>query len=246
MGPSLTSASPPAYLDRPGGATATTSAVTVRWWTPRRGRLDRPRPARGGRDGARSRSLPRNRKASTSRARPSCGSSRQCISCALSRGVFTARAPVARTGTRGSQAVRAPPVGRSVKRELHVVTPEISAEKVPSDPRSAGMKVHAIQTGTVAVKSRQREGKGRGPARLASTLIDRTWTQPLPIFAWLIEHPEGLIVVDTVRLPASPTLATSRGGSRTSSSVYASGWRPKTRSARRSGRSGSRQMTFGG
>jgi len=59
------------------------------------------------------------------------------------------------------------------------------------------MKVHAIQTGTVAVKSRQREAKGRGAGRLASTLIDRTWTQALPIFAWLIEHPEGLIVVDT-------------------------------------------------
>jgi N-acyl homoserine lactone hydrolase len=59
------------------------------------------------------------------------------------------------------------------------------------------MKVHAIQTGTVAVKSRQREGKGRGPARVASTLIDRNWTEPLPILAWLIEHPEGLIVVDT-------------------------------------------------
>ena len=59
------------------------------------------------------------------------------------------------------------------------------------------MKVHAIQTGTVAVKSRQREGRGRGPTRLANTLIDRNWTEPLPIFAWLIEHPEGLIVVDT-------------------------------------------------
>lgn len=59
------------------------------------------------------------------------------------------------------------------------------------------MKIHAIQTGTVAVKTRQREGIGRGPARVARTMIDRNWTDPLPIFAWLIEHPEGLIVVDT-------------------------------------------------
>jgi glyoxylase-like metal-dependent hydrolase (beta-lactamase superfamily II) len=28
-------------------------------------------------------------------------------------------------------------------------------------------------------------------------LADREWTEPLPILAWLIEHPEGLIVVDT-------------------------------------------------
>lgn len=27
--------------------------------------------------------------------------------------------------------------------------------------------------------------------------MDRDWTRPLPIYAWLIEHPEGLIVVDT-------------------------------------------------
>jgi glyoxylase-like metal-dependent hydrolase (beta-lactamase superfamily II) len=59
------------------------------------------------------------------------------------------------------------------------------------------MKIHAIQTGTVAVRSRQQKGVGRGQARLARTLMDRRWTDPLPIYAWLIEHPEGLIVVDT-------------------------------------------------
>lgn len=59
------------------------------------------------------------------------------------------------------------------------------------------MKLHAIQTGTVSVRARQRSGKGPGPARAAITLMDRDWTDALPIYAWLIEHPEGLIVVDT-------------------------------------------------
>jgi N-acyl homoserine lactone hydrolase len=59
------------------------------------------------------------------------------------------------------------------------------------------MRIHAIQTGTVAVRARQREGTGRGPLRLVNTLRDKHWTEPLPILAWLIEHPEGLIVVDT-------------------------------------------------
>jgi N-acyl homoserine lactone hydrolase len=40
-------------------------------------------------------------------------------------------------------------------------------------------------------------GKGRGPLRGARTLMDRNWTDSMPIYAWLIEHPEGLIVVDT-------------------------------------------------
>jgi N-acyl homoserine lactone hydrolase len=59
------------------------------------------------------------------------------------------------------------------------------------------MRIHAIQTGTVAVKERQRAGSGPGPLRVLNTLRDPRWTEPLPILAWLVEHPEGLIVVDT-------------------------------------------------
>ena len=59
------------------------------------------------------------------------------------------------------------------------------------------MKITAIQTGTVAIKRNQREGHGRGRVRLANTFIDREWTERLPIFAFVIEHPEGVIVVDT-------------------------------------------------
>jgi N-acyl homoserine lactone hydrolase len=59
------------------------------------------------------------------------------------------------------------------------------------------MKIHALQTGTVAVKRRQRSGTGPGPVRAAWTMLDRRWTEPLPILAWLVEHPDGLIVVDT-------------------------------------------------
>ena len=59
------------------------------------------------------------------------------------------------------------------------------------------MKVHAIQTGTVAIKQRQREGVGRGKRRFVNALLDREWTEPLPIHAFLIEHPEGLLLVDT-------------------------------------------------
>jgi len=59
------------------------------------------------------------------------------------------------------------------------------------------MHIHAIQTGTVAVKQRQRHGDGHGPTRALKTMLDRRWTEPLPILAWLIEHPEGLILVDS-------------------------------------------------
>jgi N-acyl homoserine lactone hydrolase len=59
------------------------------------------------------------------------------------------------------------------------------------------MKIHAIQTGTVQIHQRQRTGEGRGTLRFVRTLLDDRWTEPLPIYAWAIEHPEGVIVVDT-------------------------------------------------
>jgi glyoxylase-like metal-dependent hydrolase (beta-lactamase superfamily II) len=59
------------------------------------------------------------------------------------------------------------------------------------------MKIHAIQTGTVAITTKWREGVGHGRLRLVNTLLDREWTEPLPIYAFVIEHPEGVIVVDT-------------------------------------------------
>jgi len=60
------------------------------------------------------------------------------------------------------------------------------------------MKIHAIQTGTVRVKASQCVGRGRGPMRQMNIMLDSTWTEPLPIFAWAIETAaEGVIVVDT-------------------------------------------------
>jgi glyoxylase-like metal-dependent hydrolase (beta-lactamase superfamily II) len=59
------------------------------------------------------------------------------------------------------------------------------------------MRIHAIRTGTVTIKSRQVEGVGRGARRRLNMLLDRAWADPLPIFAFAIEHPEGAIVVDT-------------------------------------------------
>jgi len=58
------------------------------------------------------------------------------------------------------------------------------------------MRIHVIQTGTVAIKRVQQQGKESGNP-LLNMLLDPNWTEPLPIYAFVIEHPEGLIVVDT-------------------------------------------------
>lgn len=59
------------------------------------------------------------------------------------------------------------------------------------------MKIHAVQTGTVQIHTRQVVGRGSGLMRSINMLRDSQWTPPLPILAWVIEHPEGVIVVDT-------------------------------------------------
>ena len=57
--------------------------------------------------------------------------------------------------------------------------------------------IHAIRTGQVQVRRPQMESRGTGPARIAHMLFDEDWSEWLPIYAWAIEHDEGVIVVDT-------------------------------------------------
>jgi glyoxylase-like metal-dependent hydrolase (beta-lactamase superfamily II) len=59
------------------------------------------------------------------------------------------------------------------------------------------MKLHAIQTGSVRIKTAQVRGRGRGLRRRLGIFVDRHWTGWLPTYAWVIDHPEGMIVVDT-------------------------------------------------
>jgi glyoxylase-like metal-dependent hydrolase (beta-lactamase superfamily II) len=78
-------------------------------------------------------------------------------------------------------------VAASTTNEAQIVT-ELSPESV---------KIHAVKTGLVRVRRRQMHGEGPGVLRVPMTFIDREWGEWLPIYAWVIEHPEGLIVVDT-------------------------------------------------
>ncbi len=59
------------------------------------------------------------------------------------------------------------------------------------------MTIHAIQTGVVRIKRSQVRGRGRGWHRRARIFSDAQWTEWLPTYAWVIDHPEGIIVVDT-------------------------------------------------
>ena len=59
------------------------------------------------------------------------------------------------------------------------------------------VKVHAIRTGLVQVREPQRQRRREGLAAVADMLLDSNWTEWLPVYAWVIDHDEGIIVVDT-------------------------------------------------
>lgn len=59
------------------------------------------------------------------------------------------------------------------------------------------MHIHALRTGSVQIKRAQQLGVSHGLARRIRPFLDPTWTDWLPTYAWIIEHDEGVIVVDT-------------------------------------------------
>ncbi len=81
--------------------------------------------------------------------------------------------------------------------------PAPSPVSVPSDvanvtTRSFGdLRVHVINTGWVRVKQRHRELDGPSALRFPAIVTGREWTELMPVLVGVIEHPEGIFVVDT-------------------------------------------------
>ncbi|MFK7806032.1 MAG: N-acyl homoserine lactonase family protein [Anaerolineae bacterium] len=59
------------------------------------------------------------------------------------------------------------------------------------------MKIHAISTGRVKITKSWQTGNSAKPGRLLRAIFDKEFTEWLPVFCFVIEHQEGLIVVDT-------------------------------------------------
>lgn len=57
--------------------------------------------------------------------------------------------------------------------------------------------IHAFTTGYVKITEKWLDGDGEGLGRLVNTIFDKQRTDWLPIWCFVIEHEEGLIVIDT-------------------------------------------------
>lgn len=58
------------------------------------------------------------------------------------------------------------------------------------------LTIHLVSTGAVAVKTKFRENKYAGVRALLSFLFDTNFTEWLPIYVLIIEHAEGVFVID--------------------------------------------------
>jgi len=59
------------------------------------------------------------------------------------------------------------------------------------------IKVHAIQTGTVAVKRSHLTNRTAYFLTPIKISLDKHFTEFMPIWTWVVEHPEGITVIDT-------------------------------------------------
>lgn len=86
------------------------------------------------------------------------------------------------------------------RRSAATVARELS-ELAPTSPVSittaSGFHVHGIQTGWITIKTNHYRLQGPESLRFPSIVADTSWTEPKPMLSWVIEHPEGLIVIDT-------------------------------------------------
>ena len=59
------------------------------------------------------------------------------------------------------------------------------------------MQLYRIETGKVKVKQKQITSKKGLFPKFGKIIFDDEWSEWLPIYSWVIDHPEGLILVDT-------------------------------------------------
>ena len=59
------------------------------------------------------------------------------------------------------------------------------------------VKIHLVSTGAVSVKTKFRDATKTGFLAMLDFILDKKFTEWMPIWVLIIEHPEGVFVIDT-------------------------------------------------
>ena len=62
---------------------------------------------------------------------------------------------------------------------------------------SVSIKIHAISTGKIALKSKAMHVKNPGIWSTLMAFRDKKWAEWMSIWCWVVEHPEGIFLIDT-------------------------------------------------
>lgn len=65
------------------------------------------------------------------------------------------------------------------------------------------VRIHAISTGLISVKTTFLDRRGKGALSKLNILLGQRHAPFMPIWVWVIEHPEGIFVIDTGDIEAA-------------------------------------------
>lgn len=113
---------------------------------------------------------------------PCCTGSKSRLGPAARSGLFTLLPVIALAGE--PALTTTPPPADGLPTTARVTTP-------------SGIRIHALRTGWVGVKATHRELDVPRWLALPSILLGRDWAGWMPIVVFVVEHPEGVFLVDT-------------------------------------------------
>jgi N-acyl homoserine lactone hydrolase len=72
-----------------------------------------------------------------------------------------------------------------------------NTQSISLTTNNAPIRIHAFSTGGVSVKTKFRDRTKTGIFALLDFIFDKKYTEWMPIWVWVIEHTEGIFVIDT-------------------------------------------------
>jgi len=72
-----------------------------------------------------------------------------------------------------------------------------SGQTISVTTKGVDAKVHLVSTGAVSVKTKFRDARFTGLPAMIDFILDKKFTEWMPIWVMIIEHPEGIFIIDT-------------------------------------------------
>lgn len=72
-----------------------------------------------------------------------------------------------------------------------------SSQTIQLTTKGQALKIHLVSTGAVSVKTKFRETTKTGYLGMFDFILDKKFTEWMPIWVLVVEHPEGIFVIDT-------------------------------------------------